>query len=124
MTVTTYNNRLQVNQWYAYATIGNNVPFEMSARLFEKKDYKPTLVSRPAPNFDMTTMGGEHFSSASLHGKPFVMNFWATWCGPCMKEAPHMVELNIGHSIVSRSVTTGLAVAVKEMLQLMEGYLY
>jgi len=35
---------------------------------------------------------------------------------------PHLVELNIGHSIISRAVTAGLAVAVKEMLQLMEGY--
>lgn len=35
---------------------------------------------------------------------------------------PHMVELNVGHSIVSRSVTVGLATAVKEMLQLMGGY--
>ena len=35
---------------------------------------------------------------------------------------PHLVELNIGHSIISRSVTVGLANAVKEMLRLMAGY--
>jgi len=35
---------------------------------------------------------------------------------------PHLVELNIGHSIISRSVTTGLAAAVKEMRDLMSGY--
>jgi pyridoxine 5-phosphate synthase len=35
---------------------------------------------------------------------------------------PHLVELNIGHSIISRSVTAGLSVAVKEMLWLMKGY--
>jgi len=35
---------------------------------------------------------------------------------------PHLVELNIGHSIISRAVFTGLASAVKEMLALMEGY--
>ncbi len=35
---------------------------------------------------------------------------------------PHLVELNIGHSIVSRSVFTGLGPAVKEMLRLMRGY--
>jgi pyridoxine 5-phosphate synthase len=37
-------------------------------------------------------------------------------------EVPHLVELNIGHSIISRSVTTGLAAAVGDMLALMEGY--
>lgn len=35
---------------------------------------------------------------------------------------PHLVELNIGHSIISRSITVGLAVAVKEMLLAMQGY--
>ncbi|MDB6016837.1 MAG: Pyridoxine 5-phosphate synthase [Pedosphaera sp.] len=35
---------------------------------------------------------------------------------------PHLVELNIGHSIISRSITTGLSTAVQEMLRLMEGY--
>jgi pyridoxine 5-phosphate synthase len=37
-------------------------------------------------------------------------------------QVPHLVELNIGHSIVSRSVTVGLAAAVKEMLHAMQGY--
>jgi pyridoxine 5-phosphate synthase len=35
---------------------------------------------------------------------------------------PHLVELNIGHSIISRSITTGLSTAVQEMLRLMEDY--
>ena len=39
-----------------------------------------------------------------------------------LKRVPHLVELNIGHSIISRAVTIGLATAVKEMLKAMEGY--
>ena len=35
---------------------------------------------------------------------------------------PHLVELNIGHSIISRAVSIGLAAAVKDMLGLMQGY--
>jgi len=35
---------------------------------------------------------------------------------------PHLVELNIGHSIISRAVTVGISTAVKEMLRLMKGY--
>jgi pyridoxine 5-phosphate synthase len=38
---------------------------------------------------------------------------------PVLRRVPHLVELNIGHSIVSRAITTGLAAAVKEMLRLM-----
>ena len=35
---------------------------------------------------------------------------------------PHLVELNIGHSIVSRAIFSGIETAVKEMLELMKGY--
>jgi pyridoxine 5-phosphate synthase len=41
---------------------------------------------------------------------------------PMLYRVPHLVELNIGHSIVSRAMITGLSGAVKEMLRLMEGY--
>jgi pyridoxine 5-phosphate synthase len=41
---------------------------------------------------------------------------------PVLHRVPHLVELNIGHSIVSRAVTVGIATAVKEMLLLMENY--
>src|SRR5207302_6480261 len=39
-----------------------------------------------------------------------------------LQRVPHLVELNIGHSIISRAITVGLAMAVKEMLALMENY--
>jgi pyridoxine 5-phosphate synthase len=41
---------------------------------------------------------------------------------PLLHRVPHLVELNIGHSIISRAVMTGLATAVKEMLRLMKNY--
>jgi len=41
---------------------------------------------------------------------------------PLLHRVPHLVELNIGHSIISRSITTGLNQAVKDMLELMKGY--
>jgi pyridoxine 5-phosphate synthase len=41
---------------------------------------------------------------------------------PALFRVPHLVELNIGHSIVSRAVIVGMEAAVKEMLRLMESY--
>lgn len=41
---------------------------------------------------------------------------------PLLHRVPHLVELNIGHSIVSRAITSGLAAAVKDMLKLLENY--
>jgi pyridoxine 5-phosphate synthase len=40
----------------------------------------------------------------------------------CIHQVPHLIELNIGHSIISRAITVGLPAAVKEMLGLMSGY--
>lgn len=41
---------------------------------------------------------------------------------PTIHRVPHLVELNIGHAIVSRAISVGMAAAVKEMLRLMEKY--
>jgi pyridoxine 5-phosphate synthase len=41
---------------------------------------------------------------------------------PLLHRVPHLVELNIGHSIISRSVTVGIQTAVREMLALMANY--
>jgi pyridoxine 5-phosphate synthase len=41
---------------------------------------------------------------------------------PVLHQVPHLVELNIGHSIVSRAIVVGLTAAVKEMLEACKGY--
>jgi cytochrome c biogenesis protein CcmG, thiol:disulfide interchange protein DsbE len=50
-------------------------------------------VGRPAPDFTRPMLSGGALSLHSLRGKPIVLNFWASWCGPCLAETPLLVRL-------------------------------
>ncbi len=52
-----------------------------------------TNIGDYAPTFTAPTPDGNSFSTASLESKVTILDFWASWCGPCRKENPNVVRM-------------------------------
>lgn len=54
----------------------------------------PSLsLKRMAPAFAVTALDGAHFNLDAMGGRVVLIDFWATWCGPCNEELPHMKKI-------------------------------
>ena len=50
-------------------------------------------TSATAPDFTLRTMGGPNMRLAEQRGRVVMINFWATWCGPCRQEMPQLSRI-------------------------------
>lgn len=70
--------------------------------IFCDKKKAPAKVEEPAlievKNFTLTDLNGEKISLSDYRGKVVILDFWATWCPPCVKEIPHFNELALEYA--------------------------
>jgi peroxiredoxin len=68
---------------------------------------------RPAPNFELKGVDGSPVSLAEHRGKPVVIDFWATWCVPCLYQVPELNALWNKHREAADVAVIGVAVDVE-----------
>ena len=54
----------------------------------------PDLAGQPAKDFTLATLDGRHVTLSKLRGQVVVLDFWATWCGPCRRWLPTVAKLS------------------------------
>jgi cytochrome c-type biogenesis protein len=76
-------------------------------------------IGSTAPNFTVTTRGGEQISLSSLKGKVVLVNFWGTWCAPCEREMP---ELQALHQQFHDEGLTVIGIAVRDTPEAVDAF--
>ncbi len=83
-------------------------------------EVSPAASSPPAAAFSLQSRDGAPVSLASLKGQVVLINFWATWCGPCRKEMPLLEQIHAKYAPLGFAM---IGVNVEEDTRMMNAFL-
>lgn len=99
----------------------SGLPVTLSAQTFPSMPYIKLPQPLPTPEITWVDDGGNAYKLSDLKGDVVLLNFWATWCAPCVIELPHLDKLqrrygSAGLKVVALSTDTSGGIAVKRFL--------
>jgi thiol-disulfide isomerase/thioredoxin len=78
---------------FAASLLLNLLPSSLFAQDSDQRALRFVRNPDPAPDFKLAGLDGKPVTLADSKGKVILLNFWATWCGPCRAEIPDLIEL-------------------------------
>jgi peroxiredoxin len=101
---------------------GGNLLIKQLSNSSENHRPAQSMANQPAPEFVLPDVNGITHTSKEWAGKIVILNFWATWCPPCIKETPAFVELQEQYNSAGVQFV-GIAIDKKDaVLEFMDTY--
>ncbi len=103
-----------------HGSIVSSIPDASAPQLAALGQFTPLDPPRPAPELSFTSRGGKKLRLADFRGHVLLVNLWATWCGPCVREMPSLdrlqAELGDRLSVLAISEDRGAGSVVEPFL--------